>query len=203
MWNNHLMKLGLVGLLLLLFACRSEENQAENNSQTTKLTPQPLIGSSENLPTLKEIVVKMEDPSGKVIGQVRMRESEAGLTLNVEMNGLDKGWYAFHLHETGDCSDAFNASGGHFNPTKQAHGFLHPEGPHAGDFPNIYSYYRQARAEFFSNRVSFEGLGGRPALLDDDAFALVVHEGADDHLSQPSGGGGTKIACGSAAKQER
>jgi Cu-Zn family superoxide dismutase len=33
-------------------------------------------------------------------------------------------------------------------------------------------------------------------LLDADGAALVVHEGADDHKSDPAGNAGKRIACG-------
>jgi Cu-Zn family superoxide dismutase len=33
-------------------------------------------------------------------------------------------------------------------------------------------------------------------LFDGDCAALVIHEGADDYSSQPSGAAGPRIACG-------
>ncbi|MET0293901.1 MAG: superoxide dismutase family protein, partial [Phenylobacterium sp.] len=34
------------------------------------------------------------------------------------------------------------------------------------------------------------------ALADADGSALVIHAAADDHISQPIGGSGARIACG-------
>ena len=38
--------------------------------------------------------------------------------------------------------------------------------------------------------------GDRPALLDGDGSAVIIHENSDDHLTQPIGGAGGRIACG-------
>ena len=35
-----------------------------------------------------------------------------------------------------------------------------------------------------------------PALLDEDGSAVIIHEQPDDHLTQPIGGAGGRIACG-------
>jgi len=37
-------------------------------------------------------------------------------------------------------------------------------------------------------------LGNR--LLDDDGSAIIIHDGADDYESQPTGNAGGRIACG-------
>src|SRR5690625_5444122 len=42
------------------------------------------------------------------------------------------------MHEKGVCEEPdFETAGGHFNPENREHGFDNPEGPHAGDLPNI------------------------------------------------------------------
>ena len=35
-----------------------------------------------------------------------------------------------------------------------------------------------------------------PTLLDDDGSSVVIHENPDDHVTQPIGGSGGRIACG-------
>jgi len=32
-------------------------------------------------------------------------------------------------------------------------------------------------------------------LLDEDGTALIIHENRDDHLTQPIGGAGARVAC--------
>ncbi|HBS33699.1 MAG TPA: superoxide dismutase family protein, partial [Parvularcula sp.] len=32
-------------------------------------------------------------------------------------------------------------------------------------------------------------------LLDDDGFAIIIHANPDDHVTQPIGGAGDRVAC--------
>ena len=38
--------------------------------------------------------------------------------------------------------------------------------------------------------------GAQPALLDEDGSAVIIHENPDDHITQPIGGAGGRVACG-------
>ena len=63
-----------------------------------------------------------------------------GLKIDAEVSGAIAGRHGFHIHEKGDCSDAGNAAGGHFNPDGVPHGDLVQDGfvhAHAGDLGNI------------------------------------------------------------------
>ena len=72
-----------------------------------------------------------------------------------------------------------------------------PDGPDAGDLPNLYvAADGTAMAEFFTTSVSLAGAGDLPALLDADGSAVIIHELPDDHRTQPIGGAGGRIACG-------
>ena len=76
------------------------------------------------------------------------------------------------------------------------HGLRHADGPDNGDLPNLYvAADGSAMAEFFTTLVSVAG-GDVPALLDEDGSAVIIHEHSDDHLTQPIGGAGGRIACG-------
>jgi Cu-Zn family superoxide dismutase len=37
---------------------------------------------------------------------------------------------------------------------------------------------------------------GTAPLLDEDGSAFIIHENADDHMTQPIGGAAGRIACG-------
>jgi Cu-Zn family superoxide dismutase len=138
---------------------------------------------------------------GTDAGSAALAEGPTGVLLRLELTGLPEGWHGIHFHSTGDCSDAkFMNSGGHINHAAEAdkapHGLLNPDGPDFGDLPNIHvGADGTAKAEVFSALVSLTGAGERPALLDDDGAAIVIHEAADDHKSQPIGGAGARIAC--------
>ena len=71
-----------------------------------------------------------------------------------------------------------------------------PEGPDNGDLPNLFAAADgSAAAEFFTTRVSVAS-GSMPALLDEDGSAVIIHANRDDHLTQPIGGAGGRVACG-------
>ncbi|HYA58918.1 MAG TPA: superoxide dismutase family protein [Burkholderiaceae bacterium] len=113
--------------------------------------------------------------------------SGGGVHLDVKVSGLTPGVHGFHVHEVGDCSapDASSAKG-HFNPTGK------PHGSHAGDLPDL-----TADASGIAVlSVDVPGL-----TLDDTAMsimgrAFVVHADPDDHVSQPAGNSGKRVACG-------
>lgn len=116
-----------------------------------------------------------------------------GMMLRVDVEGLGEGFHGIHVHKIGNCSDAeagFKASGGHLNPEGKKHGLMNPEGYEAADLPNVYAHSSgHARAELFVAGV------GLADALDEDGFAVVVHQNADDHISQPIGGAGPRKAC--------
>jgi Cu-Zn family superoxide dismutase len=75
------------------------------------------------------------------------------------------------------------------------HGLLNPAANETGDLPNLFAGADgAATAEVFSPLVSLTA-AGRQALLDADGSALVIHAAPDDHLSQPIGGAGARVAC--------
>lgn len=143
--------------------------------------------------------------NGKELGRAQLVEGPAGVVIRIELVGLEPGFKGMHLHAVGTCDDhdaGFKHSGSHVNPDGKEHGFLNPKGPDEGDLPNLgVAPDGTAAAEVFTTLVSLTGEGGRPALLDADGAALVIHANTDDHMSQPIGGAGPRIACGVIEKQ--
>jgi len=65
-----------------------------------------------------------------------------------------------------------------------------PQGPHAGDLPNIsVSSSGVAMQTLVLSHASFT------ELADADGSALVIHAGPDDYMTDPSGNSGGRIAC--------
>jgi Cu-Zn family superoxide dismutase len=136
---------------------------------------------------------------GKDLGVATLTEAPHGVLMKVELKGLTPGWHGLHFHEKGDCgAPDFKSAGAHVHTTTAViHGLLNPDGNDNGDLPNIYAGPDgTAMAELYSPLVSLKGAGGRPALLDIDGSAIVVHANPDDHMSQPIGGAGARVACG-------
>lgn len=133
---------------------------------------------------------------GEKIGSATLTQTPHGVLIQVEIRGLPPGEHAFHIHETGKCdaSGQFRSAGGHYAPRGKSHGFMVEDGPHAGDMPNQYvSKDGVLRADVVNPRVTLGS--GKASLFDDDGSALVVHAGADDYSSQPSGDAGDRLAC--------
>jgi superoxide dismutase, Cu-Zn family len=131
-----------------------------------------------------------------VIGDVGLEKASGGVLLNLRAKGLPPGDRGMHFHAVGDRSDhvAFEAGGPHTYPHKKPHGFLHPQGPHAGNLPNlIVRADGTAEVELYMQLVRLDE--GPTALLDADGSSLIIHAEPDDNMTQPIGGSGARIAC--------
>ncbi len=139
----------------------------------------------------------MIDLQENEVGTVTFNSTRSGmLHVVVELTGLPPGPHGFHVHEAGDCSiaDGFSTAGGHY-AGDHSHGVQSDDGPHPGDFPNIHVAENEvAKLEIFTDRLTIDG--EENPLMDEDGSAVIVHSGADDYTSQPSGEAGDRIACG-------
>ena len=123
-----------------------------------------------------------------VSGTVAVRAlAGGGVHLDVKVSGLSPGLHGFHVHEVGDCSalDASSAKG-HFNPTGK------PHGSHAGDLPDL-TADASGNARLSTNVPLLTLDDGSMSIM---GRAFVVHADPDDHVSQPTGNSGKRVACG-------
>jgi Cu-Zn family superoxide dismutase len=136
------------------------------------------------------------DAAGHDLGRALLTETPSGVLITLELAGLPPGEHGFHIHEVGACDPAdFASAGAHYAPAPHAHGFKSAEGPHAGDLPNQFvADDGKLHAEVLAAAVTLAD--GPATLLDADGSALVLHDGADDYMTDPSGGSGDRIACG-------
>ncbi|WP_269716460.1 superoxide dismutase family protein [Caulobacter sp. NIBR2454] len=144
---------------------------------------------------------EIKNNAGAAVGSATFREGPKGVLVQVKVSGLTPGWHGIHFHAVGDCSDTakFQKSGAHINHAgdhKMPHGLLNPAGSDFGELPNIFAGADGvAEAQLWTSLVSWSGKDGRPGLADADGSALVIHANQDDHLSQPIGGAGDRVAC--------
>src|SRR6478736_7302404 len=80
----------------------------------------------------------LKDAQGKDVGTAELAQLPQGVLIKLSLKGLPAGEHAFHVHGTGKCEPPFTSAGGHFNPDKKKHGMMAPDGPHAGDMPNLH-----------------------------------------------------------------
>lgn len=145
----------------------------------------------------KDINFVLESKSdSEAAGKVAISEKEGIVTLETSLYGLDAGTHAIHIHEKADCSSADGKStGGHWNPTFEAHGkWGAEEGYHKGDIGNF------EVGEDGYGRVTFTTdewcIGCGDEKKDILGKAIIVHQGTDDFTSQPSGAAGARVSCG-------
>lgn len=139
---------------------------------------------------------EIRDPGGRLVARSTATQIEGGVQVRVDAAGLVTGSYAAHVHAVGRCDPpAFESAGPHWNPTDRQHGSQNPQGQHLGDLPNL--MVGTDGAGSFTYIVPGASLtGGSRAMLDADGAALVIHTGADDYRTDPSGNSGARLACG-------
>ena len=146
---------------------------------------------------VNSFVANIADSQGKALGTAELTETNTGVRIHLKLSGLEKGEKAIHFHETGKCeAPDFTSSGSHVNPTKRQHGFDNPKGYHAGDLPNLkVDANGEVDLEITTPLLTLEK-GMENSLLDEDGSAIVIHEKADDYVTDPAGNSGKRIACG-------
>lgn len=180
----------------ILFAASIAITLAACTEQTALPQEAPAPDTSEiATPILNTASADILGADGSPIGAAVFTEGSNGILLRVEImsGGLTPGWHGLHLHQVGDCSDhgTFKLSGGHVGKVEGGHGLLNPTGPEGGDIPNIW-----AGADGSAGYEAFTRLTKMSSLLDSDGSALLIHTAEDDHISQPIGGAGARVACG-------
>ncbi|HEX9325127.1 MAG TPA: superoxide dismutase family protein [Reyranella sp.] len=137
----------------------------------------------------------LKDASGKEVGKATLTVTPSGVLVRLDLTAVPPGDHAFHIHAVGKCEPPdFKSAGPHFNPDETKHGLMNPEGPHAGDMPNLHVPAEgKLQVEILDPAVT---LSAEAALLDADGAALVIHAAADDYKTDPAGNAGDRIACG-------
>ncbi len=145
----------------------------------------------------------LADSHGRAVGQASLRQAPHGVILKLELKNATPGIHGLHMHDVGRCDPpTFESAGGHFNPSRKAHGFLSQRGQHAGDLPNIsVPASTEQTLEYFVTGVTIDP--GPTSLLDGNGTALVIHAGQDDYTSDPAGESGDRLACGAITRSDK
>ena len=156
-------------------------------------TAEPAAPAAEAKPP-RTLDVELQAKSGsKLKGKATLTEVPGGVKVTVNVEGVDPGEHAWHIHEKGDCSAADAASAGsHYNPGGHDHALPPAEKRHLGDLGNL--------------TVGKDGKGTLEIIVpnanltpgDPNSFtgrAIIIHAKKDDG-GQPVGNAGGRIGCG-------
>lgn len=189
-------------LVLLAFgACKKDEaKKASEEAPTEDPEADKVVATIDaaGAPTagaVAEATIASASES-KVAGTVSFTSSGASIQVVAKITGLTPGEHGFHVHEKGDCSapDAKSA-GGHFNPASVHHGAPDSDPHHSGDLGNIVANEEgvaELKVELPSSHISLDADAANNII----GRAVIVHGGADDLKSQPSGNAGPRVGCG-------
>lgn len=143
----------------------------------------------------KKLTIRLEPKSdSKVQGTAEFVEKDGKVVFTAKLTGLTPGVHAIHIHEKADCSAADAASaGGHWNPTFKKHGKWGDPEHHKGDIGNFPADVDGNGIITMSTDEWCIGCGDKNK--DILGKGLIVHEKADDYVTQPTGNAGGRVAC--------
>ena len=175
-FNKSIVALALlVGVCLALAGCDSDDDESLPMEAIAEIGPTMASGSN-------------------VTGRAAFTQDGDDIMLTIDIQDATPGLHAVHIHETGDCSAPDGTSaGGHWNPTGKAHGKWGEEPFHLGDLGNIPVGNDGTGSLELTTDLWDLGTGSDLDVVDK---AIIVHAGADDFVSQPSGAAGARIGCG-------
>jgi len=209
--KHKILGLALVALCLFV-SCKSDKKETETAAEdaATELAKEAATEATSETPSVSEIkekpayfsekrkvLMSLDSKSGSTAsGNIVFTQEDGIVTMIAVLDGLSPGEHAIHIHDKADCSsDDGKSSGGHWNPTAQPHGkWGDAKGYHKGDIGN---FTANGEGHATMTKITDEWcIGCGDATKDIVGKAIIVHQGADDFTSQPSGAAGARVSCG-------
>ena len=187
---------GVVGVLLaagvVLAGCpKKEQPPAPEVEPATESTPGP---EATPMVTSNVAGAQLAGPGGATAIVTFSEEPGGGVRMVARIEGAAAGTHGFHVHAVGSCDGPdFKSAGDHFNPGNTPHGGPTAPQHHAGDFGNVeVAADGTGNVDLVTAELTLGSGGGNDVL----GKAVILHEGADDLTTQPTGNSGARIACG-------
>jgi len=156
--------------------------------------------TNNNSSDSKKLNLVFESKSNSnVTGSATFIQKKEKVTFVAKLSGLKPGIHAIHIHEKSDCSAADGSSaGGHWNPTFKKHGKWGIGEYHKGDIGNFIADEKGNGTITLTTDEWCIGCGD--ANKDILGKGLIIHQGADDFTTQPTGNSGARVACSAIIK---
>jgi Cu-Zn family superoxide dismutase len=168
----------IVIFFVLILSCKTKGNSSES----------------------KKLNLVLEAKSNsQVSGTATFAEKEGKVTFVAKVSGLQPGIHAIHIHEKSDCAASDGSSaGGHWNPTFKKHGKWGEGEYHKGDIGNFTADAKgNGTITFITDEWS---IGGEDPTKDILGKSIIIHQGTDDFITQPTGNAGARVACSAIIK---
>lgn len=201
--KHILSSFALLLTLTVIISCNNSGNADRDDTDTSQKLPRDTTPtdmgrdtSTQPLTSHAHAVLTETQADTVVTGNAAFDTIPGGkvkMVIDVTIPKLPGKSVAVHIHEHGDCGDKGNMAHGHWNPDNKKHGKWGAAEFHSGDIGNI---RLDAKGQ---GKITIETdlwtLGG-PNRTNILQRAVVIHSGADDFTSQPSGNSGSRIGCG-------
>ena len=189
---NQLITADSVIAVLCFTACNNGKND-ETTTVTDTTTKTTEVKTPEAAAAMATISGTQPDTTLTGTAEFMQQNGKVKMVLNITCLKMANKSVAVHLHEMGDCGDMGKMAHGHWNPTNQQHGKWGSASFHLGDIGNV--RLDASGKGTLEMETDLWTLGG-----DDKSNILnrsvIVHNGADDFTTQPTGNSGSRIGCG-------
>ncbi len=194
---NQLITVSSLLAVLFFTACNNgKENETTTVTDTTTKTTD--VKMTEAAAAMATISGTQPDTTLTGTAEFMQQNGKVKLVLNITCAKMANKSVAVHLHEMGDCGDMGKMAHGHWNPTNQQHGKWGSASFHSGDIGNV-SLDASGKGTL-EMETDLWSLGGdeKTNILN---RSVIVHNGADDFTTQPTGNSGSRIGCGVISKK--